>query len=129
LLVLNAFPKDTELLQAENGFIPLKSAKQPLLKEGGTVLLTSACSEGLGHHGLFGPGGILYRKPRPLRFLKNYRFVFFSNNINENDFHQVFAEEYPLLTDGNQLSSYLTDRLPADARVAVFPFGSLQLTG
>jgi len=128
LLILNAYPKDTELLQAENGFIPLKSAKQPLVKEGGMVLLTSACSEGLGHHGLFGPGGLLYRTPRPLRFLKNLRFSFFGANITENDFHQVFAEEYPLFTDKNQLCDYLSAELPQNARVAVFPYASLQLT-
>lgn len=128
LLILNAYPKDTELLQAENGFIPLKSAKQPILKEGGMVLLTSACSDGLGHHGLFGPGGLLYRKPRPLRFLKNYRFVFLGENVSDNAFHQVFAEEYPIFGRGDQLTDYLRSELPPHARVAVFPTASLQLT-
>ncbi len=128
LLILNAYPKDTELLQAENGFIPLKSAKQPIVKEGGMVLLTSACSEGLGRHGLFGPGGLLYRKPRPLRFLKNYRFAFFSDNLTEDDFHQVFADEYPFFGNSKELLAFLTGELPQIARVAVFPQASLQLT-
>lgn len=128
LLVLNAYPKDTELLQAENGFIPLKSAKQTLVKEGGTVLLTSACSEGLGYHGLFGPGGLLYRKPRPLRFLKNFHFVFFGNNVTENEFHQVFAEDYSLFNNTNELITYLSSVLPREPRIAVFPYASLQLT-
>ncbi len=129
LLILNAYPKDTELLQAENGFIPLKSAKLPLLKEGGMVLLTSACSEGLGYHGLFGPGGLLYRKPRPLRFLKNRSFYFYSIKITEAEFYSLYHESYHFVNDTQALIEKLQEQLPKNARVAVFPYASLQLTG
>ncbi len=126
-VILNAFPKDTELLQAENGFIPLKSFGMNLVKEGGTVVLTSACSEGMGRHGLFEPGGKLYRPPRPLRFLKNRRLAFYSPHVNEEDFHRIFWQEYQFFNDKDRLTGFLAQTLPSEARVAVFPFASLQL--
>ena len=127
LLVLNAFPKDTELLQAENAFIPLKSAGDSIIKENGIVLVTSACSEGLGYHGLFGPQGLLYRKPRPLRFLKGRKLIFYSPNISEQDFYTIFHDDYQLFTEQEKLSAFLEKHLPSKARVAVFPLASLQL--
>ncbi len=126
-VILNAFPKDTELLQAENGFIPLKSFGMNLVKEGGTVVLTSACSEGMGHHGLFEPGGKLYRPPRPLRFLKDRQLVFYSPNVNAEDFHRIFWQDYLFFNDKEQLADFFTKVLPPNAKVAVFPFASLQL--
>ncbi len=126
-VILNAFPKDTELLQAENGFIPLKSFGQNLVKEGGTVVLTSACSEGMGSHGLFEPGGKLYRPPRPLRFLKNRQLVFFSPGVDEEDFHRLFWQDYRFFRRREELEAHLAQTLPAGAHVAVFPYASLQL--
>lgn len=126
---LNAYPKDTELIQAENAFIPLKSAKQNILKENGVVVLTSACSEGIGHHGLFGPGGLLYRKPRPLRFLKERKLIFFSEKVTQSEFHALYHKSYQYENDIQTLTAALKKKLPKNARVGVFPYASLQLTG
>lgn len=61
--VFNAFPKDTELVQAGLAMVPLNSTKKNLLKENATV--TAACPEGLGWHSVLGPGTALAGKPRP----------------------------------------------------------------
>ncbi|MGH7600108.1 MAG: lactate racemase domain-containing protein, partial [bacterium] len=53
--ILNAYPKDDELLQAENALMFHHTAPPSYLKEDGLILITSACSLGMGHHGLFGP--------------------------------------------------------------------------
>lgn len=129
LVISSAYPKDTELLQAENGLIPIKSMKEGLLKPGGCLVLLSACSEGLGHHGLFGPNGMLYRKPRPLRMLKDYNFMLFSDNISREDFNIVFNEDYFFSSDWQRLMEHLKPLLPPKPRVAVFPYGSMQLAG
>ncbi len=63
VVLLNAYPKDTDLVQSENAFNLLRSAKRPFIKEDGTVILMAASSNGVGSHGLFSPGGRLYRKP------------------------------------------------------------------
>lgn len=127
LVILNAYPKDTELLQAENGFIPLKSAGSELVKEGGTVVLTSACSEGLGSHGLFEPGGRLYHSPRPIRFLKGRSAVFYSPNVSKDDFYRLFWKEYSFFNDKDNMLRYLYQIATQSPRVAVFPYASLQL--
>ena len=129
VVFLNAFPKDTELLQAENGFIPLKSAGTNLVKEGGTVILTSACSEGMGHHGLFEPGGLLYHVPRPIRFLKHRNFVFYSPNITSDEFHKLFHTDYLFFNEKDKFSKYLLQSFKGRVRAAVFPYASLQMVG
>ena len=129
VVFLNAYPKDTELLQAENGFIPLKSAKAGLIKEGGTVVLMSACSEGMGHHGLFQPGGVLYHTPRPIRFLKGHPFLFYSPNVSQEDFYRLFWKEYYFFNDKDKMIRYLIQTTEKFSRVAIFPYASLQLLG
>ncbi len=128
LVIVNAYPKDTELLQAENAFIPIKSASRPFLKEDAIVLLTSECSDGFGHHGLFEPDGLLYRPPKPLNFLKGKQLVFFSDSINEHDFYKAYHEQDKFFSDWDELVEYLTGKLPENPKVAVFPQASLQLT-
>ncbi len=127
VVILNAYPKDTELLQAENSFIPIKSFGVGLVKEGGTVVLTSACSEGMGVHGLFEPGGRLYRSPRPLHFLKNRNLLFYSPNVTEDEFHRLYWAEYRFFNNKKNLINYLKRTLPKKAKVGVFPYSSLQL--
>ena len=129
IIISSAYPKDTELLQAENGFIPLKSSKDTILKPGGVFILLSACSEGLGHHGLFGPGGKLYRKPRSLRFLKEFNFFLYSENISVNEFEKAFNEEYHFFNNWGNMLKHIKTLVPDNPTVAVFPYGSMQLTG
>ncbi len=129
LVISSAYPKDTELLQAENAMIPLKSKKEGLLREGGTLVLMSACSQGVGHHGLFGEGGKLYRKPRPLRLLKPYNVAFYVENVDKSGFATVFNEEYFFTDQWSSLLRHIAPQLPPSPRVAVFPYGSMQLVG
>ncbi|MBS7609298.1 nickel-dependent lactate racemase [Candidatus Bathyarchaeota archaeon] len=46
VLITNAYPIDTELIQAGKALW----AQDYLMKKGGTIVLLSACSEGMGHH-------------------------------------------------------------------------------
>jgi nickel-dependent lactate racemase len=129
MIILNAYPKDTELLQLENAFIPLHSASRKLLKDNGVVLVTSACSEGMGYHALFGPDNPLYRKPLPKRFLSNYDVLFYSENINEQEFRKIFWEGYRFFSDQNDLYKYLQNSLSQKSKILVFPCASIQMVG
>jgi len=80
VLILNAYPKDSELMQADTAFTPLKSTQKDFLKEDGVIVLCSSCSNGIGHHSLFGPGMRLYKKPGKRRFLRKNNY-FFSHQI------------------------------------------------
>ncbi|RMH60192.1 MAG: DUF2088 domain-containing protein [Calditrichaeota bacterium] len=129
VVITSAYPKDTELLQAENALIPIKSGKENLLKEGGTLIVMSACSQGPGHHGLFGVNGRLYRVPRPLRILKPYQTAFFFENITVEDFGHVFNSAYYFSADWEALLNHVRPHISNAPRVAIFPYGSMQLTG
>ncbi len=126
-VVLNCYPKDTELLQSETAFIPLHSTKKNLVKPGGTVIVTSACSEGIGHHELFGPGKVLYRKPQPKRFLGNTELIFHSENITKAEFFKVYWDGYSLANDWQAVYQHLDKKLSGLSRVLVCPNASLQL--
>ncbi len=129
IVISSAWPKDSELLQAENGFIPIKSAGADLLKPGGIFVLLSACSEGMGHHGLFGPGGLLFRKALPLRFLKDRRLFSFCENVSKEDFHHLYHESYDFFTDVQDLIDRAKSLAGKKPKVAVFPYGSMQIAG
>lgn len=125
--VLNAYPKDNELLQAGGAFNFYRSAQERLVKESGTVIIASACSLGLGSHGLFEPGANLYRKPTKKRFLGNRKFIFFSPNISDTDFHSVFWNGYPMYADWQKIIAELSSEYHNDCCVGIFPHATLQL--
>lgn len=127
VLILNAYPKDSELLQADTAFTPLKSIKKDLLKENGVIVLCSSCSNGIGHHSLFGPGMRLYKPPGKRRFLKNKELFFFSPNINAAEYQMIFSPEYPLLGRWEDVLSVLKSRFGTKCDVTVLPYAPLQL--
>jgi len=125
--VLNAYPKDTELLQADTAFTPLKSADGPFVKEGGVVVLTTRCSNGFGHHSLFGLGMRLHRKPRKLSFLQGRELIVYSPNINDAEFRSLYWEGYRMANKWEQVIDYLREKFPVQCKVGVFPCAPLQL--
>ena len=74
-LLLNAYPKDGELLQIEAAFVALRSGMLEWLAPDAPVVLCAACHDGLGQHGLFGPGGHLFRTPTARSFLGKHRLI------------------------------------------------------
>ena len=66
-VLLNAYPKDTELIQVINAANALFAAKTPVLCDGGVAVIATAASEGPGYHALAGPGGRMsQRSAHPL---------------------------------------------------------------
>jgi len=125
--ILNAYPKDDELLQAENALMYHHTAPEDYLKEDGVLLIASACSLGMGHHGLFGPNQRLYRKPMAKGFLKQRQLAGFMPGVTAEQFHQVYWEGYPHFDTWTATREYLVQRFPQGARVAVFPCSSIQI--
>lgn len=127
--IYNAYPKDDELLQAENAFMFHHTAPAALLKEDGLVLLTSACSLGMGQHGLFGPNQRLYRQPQRKGFLGNRQLAAFMPGVSSREFHQIYWEGYPHFNSWQTTLEFLQQRYPNGARVGVFPCSSIQIAG
>jgi lactate racemase len=78
IIVLNAYPKDRELLQVSNAFNVLRTLPSELLPGIAAVVLIARAATGLGYHALFGPGEPLWRKPAPLSMLKHAPVLVFA---------------------------------------------------
>jgi nickel-dependent lactate racemase len=126
-LILNAYPKDTELLQIEAAFVALRNGIQEWLSPEAPILLTAACSEGMGYHGLFGAGGRLARKPGPRTFLGRHPLLVFSPNVSRAQAQTVFWEGYPFFERWSEASAAFAALLPASPLVGMIPCGPLQI--
>lgn len=126
VVVLNAYPKDTELLQSENAFIAYRSAKD-LVKADGVVVLTSACSRGMGSHGLFAPGMPLHRPPGPLRFLEGRHLIVYAPGATEKAFYSLFWEKYSFHRQWQGVIDELGQKYRNLCNVGIIPYASLQM--
>jgi nickel-dependent lactate racemase len=127
--ILNAYPKDDELLQAENAFMFHHTAPANYLKDDALILLTSACTLGMGQHGLFGPQQRLYRKPLRKGFLGNRHLAAFMPGVSAEEFRQIYWEGYPHFREWEAAFEFLQQHYPKGARVGIFPCSSIQITG
>ena len=123
---MGAFPKDSDLIQAENAWVCLKSLKRPIVREGGIYVIATAASEGLGRHGLFDPTGVSYRQPQEKRALKGRPVWYYAPGVREEQARQFIWEGYPLHDDPRQLIRELEAALPRQARVAAVPCATMQ---
>ena len=127
IVILNAYPKDTELLQIENAFVAYRSA-QNLVKPEGTIVITSACSEGLGVHGLFQPGKPLYRQPRPHGFLENRHVIVMAPGITQKEFYSLFHSSNSFHQGWQGVIKELKQRYTQSCKVGIFPYSPLQMS-
>jgi nickel-dependent lactate racemase len=127
--ICNAYPKDDELLQAENAFMFHHTAPANYLKADGFILLTSACSLGMGHHGLFGPAQRLYRQPARKGFLGHRQLAAFMPGVSSEEFYRIYWEGYPHFGVWEATLEFLQQRYPNGARVGIFPCSSIQIAG
>ena len=125
-LVLNAYPKDIDLIQSQNSLIPLKTAKSPPVREDGVILITSAASEGIGRHGLFAPNGACYHKPQRKRSLGNRTIWLYAPTISPEEARQVFWSGYPSFQERDALLAAMAKQFPGPTRAAVLPAASMQ---
>jgi nickel-dependent lactate racemase len=129
IAIFNAYPKDDELLQAENAFMFHHTAPPGYLRDDGLILLTSACSLGMGHHGLFGPKQRLYRKPIRKGFLGKRHVAAFMPGVSSEEFHEIYWEGYAHFSTWEATLGFLQQRYPDGARVGIFPCSSIQIAG
>jgi len=127
VIVCNAYPKDTDFLQHANALNLAHSAPWPLVRPGGTVVVATACPEGRGVHGVYGPGmcyDSLHDRAEgddSPRTIWDAPIVTFSPELSANDVRAGLA-----FRRWEDLISYLGD-LYAQPSVAVFPCASIQL--
>jgi nickel-dependent lactate racemase len=131
--IFNAFPKDTELLQALNSLTPWNptAGRQDVVRDGGTIVVITAASEGHGWLGLINPGGPLHQrrdKNAIYRAMLNGRALYFlSPNLSQADLQDHYPPEVKVMPDWESLRAVLQARHPEKATVAFFPCGPLQI--
>jgi nickel-dependent lactate racemase len=125
-LIVNAYPKDIDLVQTTNALLCLRGLRRSPIKAGGAVVLASATTQGVGAHGLFSPGGVSYRPPRRLKSLGNDHLILYTPNVSSEQVRAHFWPEYGVVHDSAALVASLTRFVPATASVGVVPCGPLQ---
>jgi nickel-dependent lactate racemase len=123
--IFNAFPKDTEFMQAGLAMVPMGSSRKNLLKDNATVVICSASPEGLGWHSVLGPGTALAGKPSSAR----RKTIVFSPGINKWDVLAKHGESYLFCKTWKEVLDELGTCYGSGTRAAVFPCGALQYGG
>ncbi len=128
IVICNAYPKDTDFLQAGLGLNPLNSASlvgRQLVKEDGTVVILTASPEGRGYHSLYSPGMIYGRsnghwRENPPTY-QGRPLLYVSPHITPQDARSTLT-----FGDWEGARRYLDERY-RDPTFAVFPCGALQV--
>jgi nickel-dependent lactate racemase len=126
--ICNAYPKDTDFLQAGLALNILNTAAltgQPVLKPEGTVVIVTASPEGRGYHMVYGPGMIYHHANEDWRehppLYNGQPLIHFSPNVTPQDARNPFAFQ-----QWEDVIAYVNERYD-HPDVAVFPCGALQL--
>ena len=129
VVVLNCYPKDTELVQLGLAFNPWISAGRPLVGEDGTVVVLSAASEGFGFHSLHGPSMRLAVQESPRRIVGGRRLIVVCPTLNRRDLPDPMRKDDGLsfVRTWAEARTFLDERHGERARVAVFPVAAMQL--
>jgi nickel-dependent lactate racemase len=125
--VCNAYPKDTDFMQSVNAFNALITAPAQVLKENGTVVLTTASPEGRGYHSLHGRGMPLEMALDVEKTFRGRELFIFSPNIAEQDVKVAYHEPARLFRRWSKLVKALKRKHGRTCRVGIFPCGPLQL--
>ena len=125
ICVLSVYPKDGEFLQYLTAFAPWQTAPEPMVREGGSVVVALEGAEGLGSHWLFGPGMRLDagRAPR----VKGRDIVFFAPLIDKGSLQPAVRKEIELFHTWEDTVSWLVAKHGETARVSVFPCATMQI--
>jgi lactate racemase len=132
--ICNAWPKDTEATQAGMGRVPLLSPLgRTAVRQGGTVVIATASSEGLGFHSVMMPGTLFKERamahPDRLATRTRLRQIVFSPNLNQYDVRAQFGEEFLFYKAWPEVVADLAREYGDAPRVCVFPGGAMQFGG
>ncbi len=129
VVVLNCYPKDSEFTLMPLAFNPYRSANEPLVREGGTIVVSSASSEGPGFHSLHGQPFRLGNVHSPRRDFQGRKMILFIPTINRLDLSDQMRRDPDLVlcNSWEEVRDRLETDYGANTRAAVFPVASMQL--
>jgi nickel-dependent lactate racemase len=124
--VFNQYPKDTEFMHLGHALHVVNSAKRPLVKPGGTMVILSASSDGFGFHTLEAPG-MRHGPTGPRPVFEPYRVVVMCSTINRAELPPSLPGTTRLVRDWAGVLGALAEDHPNGGSVAVFPCGAIQV--
>ena len=131
--IFNAFPRDTWFLLALNSLNVWGSrdSDKEIVRKGGTIVVITSASEGIGEHGLVGKGMIHHvRRDKHGTFggpLQDRNLVFYCPTINQNYIYDHYSEDVKIFNDWNLLIRELQKQHGKDTDAVIFPNSSLQI--
>ena len=126
VLVLNAYPKDTELIQVNNAANALGAAKVPVMHDRTVVVITTAASEGAGWHALANPGGRMYERPS-LHTLQGRPVIVFCPHGRAGDLPPSLPKDAQFCRTWEATVQAVARLTISQPNVLVFPEGPLQI--
>lgn len=125
--IFNAYPKDTDLIQMINALHISIEADFGFVAKQGKLVVTTASSEGLGTHYLFGKGMRLEEPLDPDAAFGGRELLVFCPNVNQMDFRHFIPRGGTLFNRWEDLLAYLIGQYRDSCKLAVFPTGSMQV--
>ena len=125
-LLLNAYPKDTNLIQSLSCLVALRQIGASMVNDDGVIVITTASPEGVGEHGLYGPHRTGQHISQPAFFTGNREIWIYGSGIGEKDASQVLWPSCRFFDDAVELASALEARFPDRTAAAVLPSAPIQ---
>jgi nickel-dependent lactate racemase len=126
ILVLNAYPKDYDLLQACNALWVSLYPNLEMIRPGGTVVVTAACPDGAGLHFL-----ATYGMSDPTWFeeasFQGRNVIIYSPNVSECELHRHFPKSVKGYRHWEDVLAELHRTHSDKSQVTIFPCAPLHL--
>ncbi len=124
VVVLNAYPKDYDLLQALNALWVTLFPHMHIVRPGGTVVVTAACPDGEGLHYL-ASHGMSDPAWTDEGSMEGRHLVVHSPNVSEWDVRRHFPPSVDLCRTWSQVLAVLETRHGPVASATVYPYACL----
>jgi nickel-dependent lactate racemase len=131
VVILNAYPKDTDLMQASNTFTAYLLSNNNFIYDDGAIIITTACSEGIGYHSLMSPGMSLFSYADEVPFVRevvgNKELCLFSPNLNSFSVSHHFSNKVKFFKNWTEAIDRLKQKYGDKCRIAILPYAPLQI--
>jgi len=131
ILVVNAFPMDTNLIQIGKGLNVIRPGFEDLIHPNGSIVFIGACPEGRGYHYLCDYQLPLWhtldKNTHINRVVEKRDLFVLSPNLRQKDVDDFFPIGTRLCKNWNKVNNYLENKHLKKAKVGIFPYGSLQI--
>ncbi len=128
--IFNSYPEDTEFLQCGKALNVWINPDEDLVKKGGSIVVTTAASEGRGTHYLGDVGMRLFQKadkrPAVAKKMAGRKLIFFSPTVTVAEVKDRYTNGAAFFSKWDSLLEDLAARHGSGTHAVVFPFCSLQ---